>query len=56
MRAAVRVLDGLVMDAVPDDGIVETGRCGFSDGENQPPNKRYPQKTRIEQKNFIIEF
>ncbi len=56
MRAAVRVLDGLVMDAVPDDGIVETGRCGFSDGENQSPIKRYLQKTRIEQKIISFEF
>ena len=50
MGAVVWVLGGLVVDVVPDNDVVSTGRGGFADGEDQSTFERELQKTGIERK------
>ncbi len=48
MLADAMILDGLVMDVVPDHGVVEATRARLADGEDQPTFERHFQKSGTE--------
>ncbi len=50
MLADAVILDGLVMDVVPEHGVVEAGRAGLADGEDQSAFERHFQKSGAEWK------
>ena len=47
MKTFVRLFLGLVMNAVPDEGVVAPGRRRLADGEDQTAIKRSPQEPEI---------